>query len=224
MKMEGPYTWVPPAYWYADKLGGAFGFDSEVSAGASIPCGRPDPHAGAAGTRGAVEISGDAAVSRLRRLVGVCEDDAVRHRAGQPLWSRSREFLTSPATLISAPPPNVLDFSDSFPVIIAVFSKIIHHFTLLIQFPSTVAGLRLHGQMTGVRYPSKESYCLSRLHLVVQRSRQLRYSKMFAHVIWQRALDIAKQARVNWKVIIVRVGGMSKNEWHMEFSQSGEST
>jgi exo-1,4-beta-D-glucosaminidase len=37
MKMDGPYTWVPPAYWYADKLGGAFGFDSEVSAGASIP-------------------------------------------------------------------------------------------------------------------------------------------------------------------------------------------
>jgi exo-1,4-beta-D-glucosaminidase len=37
MKMEGPYDWVPPAYWYADKLGGAFGFDSEVSAGATIP-------------------------------------------------------------------------------------------------------------------------------------------------------------------------------------------
>ena len=37
MKMAGPYTWIPPAYWYADKLGGAFGFDSEVSAGASIP-------------------------------------------------------------------------------------------------------------------------------------------------------------------------------------------
>ncbi len=37
MKMAGPYAWVPPAYWYADKLGGAFGFDSEVSAGASIP-------------------------------------------------------------------------------------------------------------------------------------------------------------------------------------------
>jgi exo-1,4-beta-D-glucosaminidase len=37
MKMEGPYSWVPPSYWYADKLGGAFGFDSEVSAGASIP-------------------------------------------------------------------------------------------------------------------------------------------------------------------------------------------
>ncbi|MGK4277491.1 hypothetical protein, partial [Escherichia coli] len=23
MKMDGPYAWVPPAYWYADKLGGA---------------------------------------------------------------------------------------------------------------------------------------------------------------------------------------------------------
>ena len=37
MKMDGPYSWIPPAYWYADKLGGAYGFDSEVSAGASIP-------------------------------------------------------------------------------------------------------------------------------------------------------------------------------------------
>jgi exo-1,4-beta-D-glucosaminidase len=37
MKMLGPYDWIPPAYWYADKLGGAFGFDSEVSAGAVIP-------------------------------------------------------------------------------------------------------------------------------------------------------------------------------------------
>ncbi len=37
MKMAGPYDWIAPAYWYADKLGGAFGFDSEVSAGADIP-------------------------------------------------------------------------------------------------------------------------------------------------------------------------------------------
>jgi exo-1,4-beta-D-glucosaminidase len=26
MKMEGPYDWVPPNYWYADKKGAAFGF------------------------------------------------------------------------------------------------------------------------------------------------------------------------------------------------------
>ena len=37
MKMAGPYDWIPPSYWYADQLGGAFGFDSEVSAGADIP-------------------------------------------------------------------------------------------------------------------------------------------------------------------------------------------
>src|SRR6185312_14626890 len=37
MKMDGPYDWVPPAYWYANQLGGAFGFDAEMSAGATIP-------------------------------------------------------------------------------------------------------------------------------------------------------------------------------------------
>ena len=37
MKMDGPYDWVPPAYWYADQLGGAFGFDAEMSAGVTIP-------------------------------------------------------------------------------------------------------------------------------------------------------------------------------------------
>jgi len=37
MKMAGPYTWIAPAYWYGDKLGGAFGFDSEVGAGPVIP-------------------------------------------------------------------------------------------------------------------------------------------------------------------------------------------
>ena len=37
LKMAGPYDWIPPSYWYADKLGGAFGFDSEVGAGVDIP-------------------------------------------------------------------------------------------------------------------------------------------------------------------------------------------
>ncbi|SMD23385.1 glycoside hydrolase family 2 protein [Kibdelosporangium aridum] len=36
-KMEGPYDWVPPVYWYGDKLGAAFGFAGELSAGHSIP-------------------------------------------------------------------------------------------------------------------------------------------------------------------------------------------
>lgn len=37
MKMTGPYAWIPPIYWYSDKVGGAFGFNSETSAGVTIP-------------------------------------------------------------------------------------------------------------------------------------------------------------------------------------------
>ncbi|MEV7618339.1 exo-beta-D-glucosaminidase [Streptomyces sp. NPDC089799] len=39
MKMTGPYDWVPPAYWYDKRsgAGGATGFNSETSAGPSIP-------------------------------------------------------------------------------------------------------------------------------------------------------------------------------------------
>ena len=38
VKMEGPYDWVPPVYWYIDKCyGGAFGFNTEVGPGPQIP-------------------------------------------------------------------------------------------------------------------------------------------------------------------------------------------
>ncbi|MER6565949.1 exo-beta-D-glucosaminidase [Streptomyces sp. NPDC001093] len=37
MKMTGPYDWVPPGYWYLKREGGATGFNSETSAGPSIP-------------------------------------------------------------------------------------------------------------------------------------------------------------------------------------------
>src|SRR6266508_3879931 len=37
MKMPGPYDWVPPNYWYNKREGGAFGFNSEMSAGPDIP-------------------------------------------------------------------------------------------------------------------------------------------------------------------------------------------
>ena len=90
MKMAGPYSWIPPAYWYADKLGGAFGFDSEVSAGASIPLLEDlQPHALAAGAGGTVEIPAGAAVSRLGRLVDIRDastpfDTALAKRYGPP--------------------------------------------------------------------------------------------------------------------------------------------
>jgi exo-1,4-beta-D-glucosaminidase len=34
---EGPYDWVPPNYWYTDKLGAAFGFGSELGSGVGTP-------------------------------------------------------------------------------------------------------------------------------------------------------------------------------------------
>ncbi|KKK26302.1 hypothetical protein ARAM_001580 [Aspergillus rambellii] len=37
MKMDGPYDWVPPNYWYGNKLGAAFGFGSEQGAGVGTP-------------------------------------------------------------------------------------------------------------------------------------------------------------------------------------------
>ncbi|KAJ5633431.1 Glycoside hydrolasefamily 2N-terminal [Penicillium lividum] len=37
MKMNGPYDWVPPNYWWGDKDGAAFGFGSELGAGVGTP-------------------------------------------------------------------------------------------------------------------------------------------------------------------------------------------
>lgn len=39
MKMDGPYDWVPPSYWFGDKLGaaGAGGFGSELGPGVGTP-------------------------------------------------------------------------------------------------------------------------------------------------------------------------------------------
>lgn len=37
MKMDGPYDWVPPNYWYGDQDGAAFGFGSELGTGVGTP-------------------------------------------------------------------------------------------------------------------------------------------------------------------------------------------
>jgi len=59
----------------------------------------------------------------------------------------------------------------------------------------------------------KETYCLLRLTSNVgSKSLQVQSFESVCAKIWYRTLEIAKQARINWKVIIVRVGGMSKNE------------
>jgi exo-1,4-beta-D-glucosaminidase len=37
VKMTGPYEYEPPNYWYTDKKGGGFGYNTETSSGATIP-------------------------------------------------------------------------------------------------------------------------------------------------------------------------------------------
>ncbi|EAW09102.1 putative glycosyl hydrolase [Aspergillus clavatus NRRL 1] len=37
MKMDGPYDWVPPNYFYGDQMGAAFGFGSEQGSGVGTP-------------------------------------------------------------------------------------------------------------------------------------------------------------------------------------------
>ena len=59
----------------------------------------------------------------------------------------------------------------------------------------------------------KESYCLSRLTSNLgAKPQNIRTLENVCALIWERTLDIAKPARINWKVIIVRVGGMPRDE------------
>jgi len=37
VKMEGPYDYEPPSYWYGDRDGGAFGFATEIGTGKTLP-------------------------------------------------------------------------------------------------------------------------------------------------------------------------------------------
>lgn len=37
LKMSGPYSWVPPNYWYDHRFGAAFGFGSELGSGVGTP-------------------------------------------------------------------------------------------------------------------------------------------------------------------------------------------
>jgi len=91
MKMAGPYSWIPPAYWYADKLGWRLRVRLRSQRRRLYSAaGRPDPHALAAGSwRHFWKRSAGAAVSRLRRLVGIRgrshrSDLALAKRYGPP--------------------------------------------------------------------------------------------------------------------------------------------
>jgi exo-1,4-beta-D-glucosaminidase len=68
MKMDGPYDWVPPNYWYGDRLGAAYGFASELSAGPDVP-----------GLDSLRAMLGDAELDALWRA-----PDTAQYHAGAP--------------------------------------------------------------------------------------------------------------------------------------------
>lgn len=70
MKMSGPYGWVPPGYWYADQVGGAFGFNSETGAGIDMP-----------------RVASLRRMLPARDLEALWKDPDVRQYHAAPFWS-----------------------------------------------------------------------------------------------------------------------------------------
>ncbi|GAA4567909.1 glycosyl hydrolase 2 galactose-binding domain-containing protein [Planotetraspora kaengkrachanensis] len=78
MKMEGPYDWIPPNYWYDKRLGGAAGFASEVSAGPDIPT-----------------------VDSLKRMLSPSEQDTLWQNLTAPQYHRSPSRTFDDLTLFN---------------------------------------------------------------------------------------------------------------------------
>lgn len=117
--------------------------------------------------------------------------------------------------MLAAPPPTTLEFTDSFPV---------QHRSLLRDNSSLHVAYSLSSDnrwVTAVwtddwgQVSLKDSYCLSRLSPSGGGTGKVQPIQSFESVcaqIWRRTLEIAKQARINWKVVMVREGRMSKQE------------
>jgi mediator of RNA polymerase II transcription subunit 13, fungi type len=117
--------------------------------------------------------------------------------------------------MLASPPPTTLEFTDSFPA---------QHRSLLRDNSSLHVAYSISSDnrwVTAVwtddwgQVSLKESFCLSRLSPSGGTAGKLQLMQSFDGVcaqVWRRTLEIAKQARINWKVVIVREGGMSKHE------------
>ncbi|MEU6863484.1 exo-beta-D-glucosaminidase [Streptomyces sp. NPDC046876] len=79
MRMTGPYDWVPPGYWYDKREGGATGFNSETSAGPSIPT-----------------------LDTLRRMLTPDELETLWKQPSAPQYHRSPSSVFSTLTLFNA--------------------------------------------------------------------------------------------------------------------------
>lgn len=94
MKMDGPYWWIPPAYWYQDQLGGSDGFASEVGPGPSI-----------------------SELDSLRRFLTDAEIDDLWRKPDQPHYHLAKKEVFSKLSLFSqalaaryGPPTSLADF------------------------------------------------------------------------------------------------------------------
>ncbi|MET9364481.1 exo-beta-D-glucosaminidase [Streptomyces sp. NPDC006632] len=95
MHMTGPYDWVPPAYWYDKREGGASGFNSETSAGPSIPT-----------------------LDTLRRTLSPAELDTLWTKPSAPQYHRSPSPVFSTLALFNdalahryGPPRSLADYT-----------------------------------------------------------------------------------------------------------------
>lgn len=129
MKMSGPYAWVPPNYWYADKVGGAFGFNSETSAGVDIP-----------------RLSTLRTMLTPRDLEALWHDPDVEQLHAAPLWSpftSLKPFDTALAHRYGAP-KNLEDYVEK--------AQLANYETVRAQFEAYGARMDAAQPATGVIY------------------------------------------------------------------------
>lgn len=117
--------------------------------------------------------------------------------------------------MLASPPPTTLEFMDSFPAQHRSLLKDNSTLHLAYSISSDNRWVTAVWTDDWGQVSLKESYCLSRLSPSSGTAGKLQLIQSFESVcgqLWRRTLEIAKHARINWKVVIVREGGMSKHE------------
>lgn len=129
MKMSGPYGWVPPDYWYADKEGGAFGFNSETSAGVSMP-----------------RVASLRAMLTPRDLAALWQDPDAKQFHAAPFWSHFsslQAFDTALAQRYGAP-KSLDDYVEK--------AQLMNYAAVRAQFEAYSARMDAPNPATGVIY------------------------------------------------------------------------
>jgi mediator of RNA polymerase II transcription subunit 13, fungi type len=116
---------------------------------------------------------------------------------------------------LACPPPDTLEFTDSFPAQRRALLKDNSSLHVAYSISPDSRWITAVWSDDWGQVSLKESYCLSRLTPSIGGAAKPQPIQAFEGVcdqIWDRTLQIAKEARINWKIIIVRIGGMSAHE------------